>query len=392
MAAGVAAARQRRRRDPRRPHLPTPCAPTTAPDPSPSAYADASSTAPAPGRQTHRHAREHGAPAIRPASGAGELTWPVRGPVTSPFCERRAWEACHPGIDIAVPTGTPILAAATGRVTTPRPGVSGLRHFTCLQHDRPCSTCYAHQSRLGPTPSGGIVARGAPRRLVGCTGRCFGAHLHFEVRVNDQPVDPLPYLTGTGEMPRLDRSCSCSWSASWPGARTPTSKTARTTAAAQPARSRPCRQTPDAGQRVLARARARHRPDHRGQRARDRTVGRQRVLRPVDELGLAHDRTPAATARRASRPGRSPASSRQKPKPAPRIEALAPRPPRRPRARRRDRRQTRAAPRAERSVVACEQRYTDGRADLAARATASTSSTSRARATAGRSAQWQPQP
>ena len=105
-----------------------------------------------------------GTPPSSPTSGAGELTWPVRGPITSPFCERRAWEACHPGIDIAVPTGTPILAAATGRVTTRGP-VSGYGLYTCLQHRPPLQTCYAHQSRLGPTPSGGIVPRGAPRRL-----------------------------------------------------------------------------------------------------------------------------------------------------------------------------------------------------------------------------------
>jgi murein DD-endopeptidase MepM/ murein hydrolase activator NlpD len=137
------------------------------------------------------------APEIGPPSGVGELTWPVRGPITSPFCERRAWEACHPGIDIAVPTGTPILAAATGRVTARGP-ISGYGLYTCLQHRPPLQTCYAHQSRLGPTPSGGIVPRGALVGYVGCTGRCFGAHLHFEVRVNDQPVDPLPYLTATG--------------------------------------------------------------------------------------------------------------------------------------------------------------------------------------------------
>src|SRR3954471_7802432 len=49
-------------------------------------------------------------------AGSGGLIWPVNGPITSPFCERRAWESCHPGMDIGVPSGTPIRAAAAGSV------------------------------------------------------------------------------------------------------------------------------------------------------------------------------------------------------------------------------------------------------------------------------------
>lgn len=128
-----------------------------------------------------------------PAAPDGELSWPVRGPVVSPFGMR--WGRLHAGIDIAVPAGTPILAAATGRVTT-RGWVAGYGLYTCLEHVPPYSTCYAHQSRLGPTPAGGIIGRGALVGFVGCTGQCFGPHLHFEVRISGRPVDPLPYLGG----------------------------------------------------------------------------------------------------------------------------------------------------------------------------------------------------
>jgi murein DD-endopeptidase MepM/ murein hydrolase activator NlpD len=136
--------------------------------------------------------------ALPPAAavpGGGALHWPVRGPLTSPFGMR--WGRLHAGIDIAAPAGAPILAAATGRVTTRGP-VGGYGLLTCLDHAPPYSTCYAHQSRLGPTPVGGIVVRGALVGYVGCTGHCLGAHLHFEVRISGRPVDPLPYLARSG--------------------------------------------------------------------------------------------------------------------------------------------------------------------------------------------------
>src|SRR4051812_9737575 len=68
--------------------------------------------------------------------GNGSMIWPVNGPITSPFCERRAWEACHPGIDIGVPTGTPIRAAAGGKVTLMQSvGASGgYGNYTCVSH------------------------------------------------------------------------------------------------------------------------------------------------------------------------------------------------------------------------------------------------------------------
>jgi peptidoglycan DL-endopeptidase CwlO len=127
--------------------------------------------------------------------GGGTLIWPVNGPITSPFCESRAWESCHPGIDIGVPAGTPIRAAASGKVVLLQgAGASGgYGNFTCIQHTASMSTCYAHQSRFG-TSMGASVKQGQVIGYVGCTGRCFGDHLHFEVRINGHVVNPMNYL------------------------------------------------------------------------------------------------------------------------------------------------------------------------------------------------------
>jgi peptidoglycan DL-endopeptidase CwlO len=127
--------------------------------------------------------------------GSGALIWPVNGPITSPFCERRAWEACHPGIDIGVPGGTPIRAAASGRVALQQSAASsgGYGNFTCVQHTGSMSTCYAHQSRFAVS-MGQSVTQGQVIGYVGCTGRCFGDHLHFEVRINGSVTNPLNYL------------------------------------------------------------------------------------------------------------------------------------------------------------------------------------------------------
>jgi murein DD-endopeptidase MepM/ murein hydrolase activator NlpD len=121
--------------------------------------------------------------------GSGMFIWPVNGSVVSGFGMR--WGRMHEGIDIAVPTGTPIRAAASGSITLA--GVSGgYGNYTCISHGGSLSTCYAHQSQI--LVSGGQVAQGQIIGLVGCTGHCFGPHLHFEVRVNGQAVDPLGYL------------------------------------------------------------------------------------------------------------------------------------------------------------------------------------------------------
>ncbi len=136
------------------------------------------------------------APALPAGPVQGESSsgfiWPVNGPITSPFCEVRPWEACHPGIDIAVPSGTAIQAAASGTVAIAGPE-SGYGNYTCLDHGGGISTCYAHQASISVSV-GQQVSQGQVIGISDCTGLCFGPHLHFEVRVNGTPVDPMGYL------------------------------------------------------------------------------------------------------------------------------------------------------------------------------------------------------
>ena len=124
--------------------------------------------------------------------GSGSMVWPVNGPITSPFCERRSWESCHPGIDIGVPSGTPIRAADSGTVRVASMN-GGYGNYTCIAHSASLSTCYAHQSRFAVSV-GQNVSKGQLIGYIGCTGFCFGDHLHFEVRINGQVTNPMNYL------------------------------------------------------------------------------------------------------------------------------------------------------------------------------------------------------
>ena len=118
------------------------------------------------------------------------LIWPVVGPVTSGFGWR--WGRMHEGIDIGVPAGTPIQAAASGTVIFAG-WMGGYGNLVVVDHGGGLATAYAHQSSIA-SGVGQAVAQGQVLGYVGCTGHCFGDHLHFEVRVNGSPVDPLGYL------------------------------------------------------------------------------------------------------------------------------------------------------------------------------------------------------
>jgi murein DD-endopeptidase MepM/ murein hydrolase activator NlpD len=110
--------------------------------------------------------------------------------VTSPYGER--WGRMHEGIDIGVGYGTPIAAAASGTVVYAG-WESGYGNFVVIDHGNGLATAYGHQSRIAVS-NGEAVTQGQVIGYVGCTGHCFGPHLHFEVRVNGAPVDPLGYL------------------------------------------------------------------------------------------------------------------------------------------------------------------------------------------------------
>ncbi|HJS92623.1 MAG TPA: M23 family metallopeptidase [Solirubrobacteraceae bacterium] len=123
-------------------------------------------------------------------SSSSGLIWPVSGPITSPFGMR--WGKLHPGIDIGAAMGTPIKAAAAGRVIVASYD-GGYGNLVVIDHGHGLATAYAHQSRIA-VGVGQQVAQGQVIGYVGSTGFSTGPHLHFEVRVNGTPVDPMGYL------------------------------------------------------------------------------------------------------------------------------------------------------------------------------------------------------
>lgn len=128
-----------------------------------------------------------------PSPSAAGLIWPIEGTLSSGFGYR--WGRMHEGIDIAAAEGTPIRAAASGTVILMQSEYEsgGYGNYTCIDHGGGLSTCYAHQSQFA-TSVGASVSQGDLIGYVGNTGHSFGAHLHFEVRINGEATDPLGYL------------------------------------------------------------------------------------------------------------------------------------------------------------------------------------------------------
>lgn len=128
--------------------------------------------------------------------GGGQLLWPAAGPLTSGFGNRThpifGDTRFHAGIDIGAPYGAAVIASDAGEVIYT--GVlGGYGNAIVVDHGGGLATTYNHLSAFA-VGSGQSVSRGQLIGNVGCTGYCTGPHLHFEVRVNGSPVDPLPYL------------------------------------------------------------------------------------------------------------------------------------------------------------------------------------------------------
>jgi murein DD-endopeptidase MepM/ murein hydrolase activator NlpD len=119
------------------------------------------------------------------------LVWPLRPAVGDRFGPRGA--GFHPGIDLPAAPGTPVGAAAVGRVVFAGRTAGGYGNLVIVQHTRGVTTMYAHLSRI-LVVRGESVTVGSLLGLVGATGEATGPHLHFEVRVRDAAVDPLPAL------------------------------------------------------------------------------------------------------------------------------------------------------------------------------------------------------
>jgi murein DD-endopeptidase MepM/ murein hydrolase activator NlpD len=146
----------------------------------------------------------------------GRLLWPIphasitQGFGPTPYTFEAAYAGFphfHTGIDLSVPLGTPVFAAADGVVLLAQPmtdasgGLVGYGNYIVIQHETGLKTLYGHLLVFG-VKAGDVVKRGQLVGLVGSTGNSTGPHTHFEVRIENSPVDPMqmmPSLTPNSE-------------------------------------------------------------------------------------------------------------------------------------------------------------------------------------------------
>jgi murein DD-endopeptidase MepM/ murein hydrolase activator NlpD len=148
-------------------------------------------------------------------AATGRLLWPIphatitQGFGPTPYVFEASYAGFphfHTGIDLAMPLGTPVFAAADGVVMLARPmadsgGVLvGYGNYVIIQHDAGLKTLYGHLLAIG-VKEGDLVHRGQLVGLVGSTGNSTGPHTHFEVRIENSPVDPMQMLPDVAPQP-----------------------------------------------------------------------------------------------------------------------------------------------------------------------------------------------
>ena len=143
-------------------------------------------------RASRRPRRPHPRPPTRRRQRAvrSRFIWPVHGVVTSGFGWR--WGRMHEGIDIAVGSGTPVVAAASGTVIVAG-WLGGYGNLVVIDHGNGVATAYGHNTTV-TVSIGQTVAQGQLIAYSGNTGNSTGPHVHFEVRVSGAAVDPIGYL------------------------------------------------------------------------------------------------------------------------------------------------------------------------------------------------------
>ncbi len=148
-------------------------------------------------------------------AATGRLLWPIphatitQGFGPTPYVFEASYAGFphfHTGIDLAVPLGTPVFAAADGVVVLARPMADsggqlvGYGNYVIVQHDAGLKTLYGHLLTIG-VKAGDVVHRGQLIGLVGSTGNSTGPHTHFEVRIENSPVDPIQMLPDLAPQP-----------------------------------------------------------------------------------------------------------------------------------------------------------------------------------------------
>jgi murein DD-endopeptidase MepM/ murein hydrolase activator NlpD len=137
-----------------------------------------------------------GGPSQVVVTGSGQVSFPVNAPITSEFGYRMhpilGYEKFHAGLDFGADYGQVIRSAAPGYVIFAG-WYGGYGNTVIVDHGNDVTTLYAHADGLY-VAEGQQVQRGEPIALVGSTGLSTGPHLHFELRANGEPVDPLPYM------------------------------------------------------------------------------------------------------------------------------------------------------------------------------------------------------